>query len=243
MGSAMDDLETQLRDLVVANRILAREEVVDAYGHVSLRHPNHPDRYLLSCSRSPELVSLDDIVDHTLVGDPVDQESRTLYAERHIHGGIYDQHPSVQAVVHNHSLPVIPFGVTNVPLRPIVHAAALMGNEVPVWDIRDAFGDATGMLVVNMDQGRDLALGLGGARAALMRGHGCVVTGSSLREAVMAAIYLQVNAKLLLDSLPLGPVNYLSPGEVEAMGQNLVKPVSIDRAWEYWKMRAGCENL
>ncbi len=238
----MDELEAQLRDLVVANRILAREEVVDAYGHVSVRHPEHPDRYLLSCSRSPELVTLDDIVEHTLEGDPVGAETRTLYAERHIHGAVFEQRPDVQAVIHNHSLAVLPFTVTSVPLRPMFHTAALMGNEVPVWDIRDNFG-VTGMLVVNMDQGRDLARALGSHRASLMRGHGCVVTGASVKEAVMCAIYLQVNARLLLDSLPLGEVNYLLPGEVEALRQNLLRPVSMDRAWEYWKMRAGCEHL
>ncbi len=237
----MDDLNSQLRDLVAANRILAREEVVDAYGHVSIRHPQHPDRYLLSCSRSPEIVTLDDIVEHTLIGDSVAQESRTLYAERHIHGAIFEQRPDVQAVIHNHALAVLPFTVTNVPLRPMFHTAALMGNDVPVWDIRDNFG-VTGMLVVNMDQGRDLALSLGANRAALMRGHGCVVAAASLKEAVMCAIYLQVNAKLLLDSLPLGEVNYLLPGEVEELRDNLLRPVSIDRAWQYWKMRAGCED-
>lgn len=237
----MDDLNSQLRDLVAANRILAREEVVDAYGHVSIRHPQHPDRYLLSCSRSPELVTLDDIVEHTLSGDPVAQESRTLYAERHIHGAIFEQRPDVQAVIHNHALAVLPFTVTSVPLRPMFHTAALMGNNVPVWDIRDNFG-VTGMLVVNMDQGRDLARSLGANRAALMRGHGCVVAAASLKEAVMCAIYLQVNAKLLLDSLPLGEVNYLLPGEVEELRDNLLRPVSIDRAWQYWKMRAGCED-
>ena len=238
----MDELETQLRDLVVANRILAREEVVDAYGHVSVRHPDHADRYLLSCSRSPELVTLDDIVEHTLTGDPVGTEDRTLYAERHIHGAIFEQRPDVQAVIHNHSLAVLPFTVTNTPLRPMFHTAALMGNEVPVWDIRDNFG-ITGMLVVNMDQGRDLARTLGSNRAALMRGHGCVVAAASVKEAVMCSIYLQVNARLLLDSLPLGEVNYLLPGEVDALRDNLLRPVSMDRAWQYWKMRAGCEDL
>ena len=238
----MDELETQLRDLVVANRILAREEVVDAYGHVSVRHPGHPDRYLLSCSRSPELVTLDDIVEHTLSGDPVLGDTRTLYAERHIHGAVFEQRPDVQAVIHNHSLAVLPFTVTTIPLRPMFHTAALMGNEVPVWDIRDNFG-VTGMLVVNMDQGRDLARTLGPNRAALMRGHGCVIAAASVKEAVMCAIYLQVNARLLLDSLPLGDVNYLLPGEVDALRDNLLRPVSMDRAWQYWKMRAGCEDL
>ena len=238
----MSELDTQLRDLVVANRILAREGVVDAYGHVSIRHPDHPNRYLLSCSRSPELVALDDIVDHTLIGDPVGDEPRTLYAERHIHGAIFEQRPDVQAVIHNHSLAVLPFTVTKAPLRPMFHTAALMGNDVHVWDIRDNFG-VTGMLVVNMDQGRDLARTLAANRVALMRGHGCVVAASSVKEAVMCAIYLQVNARLLLESLPLGEVNYLLPGEVDALRDNLLRPVSMDRAWQYWKMRAGCEDL
>ena len=238
----MDELETLQRDLVVANRILAREGVVDAYGHVSVRHPRHPDRYLLSCSRSPELVTIDDIVEHSLQGDPVEDDTRTLYAERHIHGAVFEQRPDVQAVIHNHSLAVLPFTVTNVPLRPMFHTAALMGNHVPVWDIRDNFG-VTGMLVVNMDQGRDLARTLADNRVALMRGHGCVVAGASVQEAVMCAIYLQVNARLLLDSLPLGKVNYLLPGEVEALRDNLLRPVSMDRAWQYWKMRAGCDDI
>ena len=169
-------------------------------------------------------------------------DTRTLYAERHIHGAVFEQRPDVQAVIHNHSLAVLPFTVTNTPLRPMFHTAALMGNEVPVWDIRDNFG-VTGMLVVNMDQGRDLARTLGPNRAALMRGHGCVVAAASVKEAVMCAIYLQVNARLLLDSLPLGEVNYLLPGEVDALRDNLLRPVSMDRAWQYWKMRAGCEDL
>ena len=187
-------------------------------------------------------MALDDIVEHTLTGDPVGDEPRTLYAERHIHGAIFEQRPDVYAVIHNHSLDVLPFTVTKVPLRPMFHTAALMGNNVPVWDIRDNFG-ITGMLVVNMDQGRDLARALAANRVALMRGHGCVVAASSVKEAVMCAIYLQVNARLLLESLPLGEVNYLLPGEVDALRDNLLRPVSMDRAWQYWKMRAGCEDL
>ena len=238
----MIKLNDGLRDLVIANRILAREGVVDGYGHVSIRHPENPDGYLLSCSRSPELVVLDDLMEHTLEGAPLHQDSRTMYAERHIHGGIYELRPDVQSVVHNHALPVIPFGVTGIPLRPIFHMGVLMGAEIPIWDIRDNFGD-TGMLVTNMEQARDLARCLGDHRAALMRGHGCVVTGSSLRETVMSAIYLQINAQLLMDSLRLGEVTYLSPSEIEEMSEALLRPVSIDRAWEYWMVRAGCEGM
>ncbi len=236
----MTDLHSLLKDLVTANRILAQEGVVDAFGHVSIRHPDNPGHYWLSRSRAPELVALDDLMEYTLEGDPIDQKGRPMYAERPIHGAIYEARPDVHAVVHNHSMAVIPFGVTNTPLRPILHLAAIIGQETPVWDIRDRFGD-TNMLVTTMDQGRDLANSVGDGRVALMRGHGCVVTGVSLKAAVMASVYLQVNAQLLSESLRLGEVTYLSPGEVEKMSETQLRPLSGDRAWEYWARRAGCE--
>jgi HCOMODA/2-hydroxy-3-carboxy-muconic semialdehyde decarboxylase len=230
----------QIEDLVTANRILAREEVVDAYGHVSIRHPERPDRYLLSRSRAPELVEAGDLMEFTLEGEPVDQQGRTMYSERPIHGGVYEVRPEVMAVVHNHSQPVVPFGVTGVPLRPMFHLAAIIGGDIPVWDIRDNFGD-TNLLVTTNAQGRDLAGTLGPRRVALMRGHGCVVAGGSLKEAVMASVYLQVNARLLLESLRLGDVTYLSPGEIAAMSAGQVQPRTMGRAWEYWATRAGRE--
>ena len=234
----MTDLDYQLYDLVTANRILAREDVVDAYGHVSIRHPDHPDRYILSRSRAPQLVELDDLMEFTLEGEPLDQQDREMYSERPIHGGVYEARPEVMAVVHNHSQPVVPFGVTGVPLRPMFHLAAIIGDDIPTWDIRENFGD-TNLLVTTMPQGRDLAAALGTRRVSLMRGHGCVVASGSLKEAVMAAIYLQVNASLLLDSLKLGDVTYLSPGEVAAMSAGQVQPRTMARAWEYWAVRAG----
>ena len=234
----MTDFDQQLHDLVTANRILAREEVVDAFGHVSIRHPEHPNRYILSQSRAPELVDTPDLMEYTLEGEPLDQQGRTMYSERPIHGGVYEARPDVQAVVHNHSPAVLPFGVTGAPLRPMFHLAAIIGAQLPVWDIRDNFSD-TSLLVTTMEQGRDLVACLGQGRAALMRGHGCVVAGSTLKEAVMASVYLQVNARLLLQSLPLGEVKYLSLGEIELMSQSQVRPTSLGRAWEYWAVRAG----
>ena len=235
----MTDFRANLQDLVTANRILAHEGVVDAFGHVSFRDPGNPGRYWLSRSRATELVVAEDLMEHTLEGDPVDQQDRPMYAERSIHGGIYQARPDVQAVIHNHSTAVIPYGVTGTPLRPIFHLAAVIGEQVPLWDIRDAFGD-TDMLVTTMDQGRDLATTLGDGRVTLMRGHGCVVVGASIRTAVMTSIYLQVNAQLLTESLGIGDVTYLSSGEVELMSQTQVRPLSGDRAWEYWARRAGC---
>ena len=234
----MNNIDEQLKLLVTANRILAREGVVDAYGHVSIRHPKRPDRYILSQSRAPDLVEVSDLMEYTLEGDPVDQQGRSMYSERPIHGGIYQAREDVMAVVHNHSPTVIPFSVTNTPLRPMFHLGAIIGPELPVWDIRDNFQD-TNMLVTNMDQGRDLAACLGDRRVSLMRGHGCVIAGQTIREVVMASVYLQVNAGLLLQSLQLGEVKYLSPGEIEMMSDSQMRLTGQERAWEYWVNRAG----
>jgi HCOMODA/2-hydroxy-3-carboxy-muconic semialdehyde decarboxylase len=131
--SAVDDC---LRDLIVANRILANEQVLDAYGHVSVRHPERPDRFFLSCSRAPELVVRDDLMEYDLDCNPIDQQGRMMVAERPIHGAVYATRPDVMAVVHNHAHELIPFSVTEVKLRPLFHMAASLGPEVPVWDIR-----------------------------------------------------------------------------------------------------------
>jgi len=239
----MPDLDALLRDLAVANRILAREDVVDAFGHVSIRHPERPDRYFLSRSRSPGLVTRDDLVEFTLEGEAVDaDEQRSFYIERPIHGGVYEARPDVHAVIHNHAYAVIPFTVTPTPLHPILHVAGGMGGSIPVWDIRANFGD-TNLLVTTMDQGRDLAATLDKASVALMRGHGCVVAAGGLKQAVSTAIYLQVNASLLLDALKLGDVTYLSPGEVEACAAMTALPVAVERTWEYWAARADLDGI
>ena len=239
----MDTLITCLRDLVIANRILAREGVVDAFGHISVRHPENPEHFLLSRSRAPELITRDDIMEFTMDGEPVDPRGRMPYGERFIHAGALEARPDVNSVVHNHSQEVIPFGVTKTtPLRAIAHACAPIGASIPTWDIRDKFGDGD-MLVVNMDQGRDLARALGNNTSTLMRGHGCVVVGRNIKEAVNAAVYLQVNARLQLQALQLGEPIYLTPAEIEAMTARQFSPLGMDRAWEYWVMRAGCGDL
>ncbi len=242
----MTDLEQAYRELAIANRILAREDVVDAYGHVSIRHPDDPSRYLLARSLSPALVTPDDLMTFDLVGEPIN-DSRRPYGERPIHGGIYETHPNVHAVVHNHSHAVIPYGVTGVPLRPIVHVGSGIGQTIPIWDIADSFGH-TNMLVLNMDQGRDLAKCLGENRVALMRGHGCVVVGPNLKEAVMVSIYLQVNAQLQSAAMQMGAahgrdVKYLTPEEERLYSEVHFSPLSMDRAWEYFLDRADLSGI
>lgn len=234
----MNPLTRPLRDLALANRILAREGVVDAFGHVSIRHPQRPDRYFMARSRSPELVTVDDLMEFELDGTPLDAKGRTPYSERFIHGAIYEMRQDVHSVIHNHSHEIIPYGVTPVKLRPVAHVGAAIGEDVPVWDIRKKFGD-TNMLVVNMEQGRDLAATLGPNKVVLMRGHGCAVAGRDVRQAVFTAIYTQVNASLQTEAMKMsGEVQYLSPGEHRLLIDLFAQQVGLERAWEYWSMRA-----
>lgn len=227
-----------LRDLVLANHILAYEGVVDAFGHISARHPDQPDRFIIARSLGPELVTEDDLQLFTFDGQQVGGDPRAPYSERFIHGAVYEARPDVQAVCHNHAPSVIPFSVTGVPLRPIAHLAAPIGAEIPVWDIADQFGE-TDMLVRNVEQGRSLARTLGHRTVALMRGHGSVVAGANVRSVTSTCIYLMLNARLLLQALSLGEVRYLSAGEIEQSGAMASGSLGLDRAWGTWSRRVG----
>jgi len=236
--------DATVRELVAANRILAAQGVVDAFGHVSVRHPERQSRFLLSRSISPELVKADDILEYTLEGDAIDDRGPKGYLERFIHGALYDARPDIQAVVHSHSRSVIPFGLTDERLRPLVHSAGTVGKEVPVWDAQQNFGD-TDLLVSDLSMGRDLARAFGHGNCALMRGHGCTVAGKSIREAVYTAFYLEVNAGLQLEASRLGKVKFLRPGEIEKVNARLSqgKPgEGFNRFWEYWCRRAGVNS-
>ena len=241
----MSSFSALIQDLVIANRILANEEVVDAYGHVSLRHPDNPSRFLIARSLAPELVGPDDIVELDLDGQPVREERRSLYLERFIHAAIFAARPEVMAVVHAHAEDTLPFSIAQeTKLRPVIHSGSFIGAEVPVWDIADNFGD-TNLLVTNMAQARDLAKCLGGNSAALMRGHGFAAAARSLIEVVRLSVYLPRNARALTRARQLGgEIKYLSQGEIDARNRGY-SPYSVEtwRAWEYWASKAGCGHL
>lgn len=234
----MTDLAAHLRDLVIANRILAREGVLDAFGHVSIRHPEDPQRYVMARSRSPKLVELDDLMEFDLDSNPLDQRGRAMYSERYIHGCIYAVRPDVMAITHNHSPAVIPFGLTGTPLRPVTHLGCVIGPEVPLWDIADEFGD-TGSLVDRPEYGQSLARRLGDKTVVLMRGHGCAVVSSTIRGLVLTSIYMQLNATLQWQAEARGPVRYMTPAEIEITSSRHRGARGVTRAWEYWCARAG----
>lgn len=231
-----------LRDLVIANRILANKKVLDAFGHVSIRHPGDPGRFVMSRSRGPGLVKIEDLMEFTLDCEPVAQRGRPMYAERQIHGAIYRARPDVMAVCHNHANSVIPFGVTKTQLRPIFHMGSAIGPSVPTWDIHDDFGD-TNLLVTKSDQGESLARALGPNRVVLMRGHGAAVASKTLREVVFTSIYMQVNAELVIAAQNLGEIQFLSTGEIEHASNLLFSPLSQERSWQTWVSEAGFDGI
>ncbi len=226
-----------IEDLVAANRILAEHGVIDAYGHVSVRSESDPNRYLLSRSVAPELVSYEDILEYDLDSNPVDPRGRESVRERFIHGEIYKARPDVNAHVHNHSPSVVPFGVTTVPMRPLFHMAAFIGDGVPNFEIRDA-AKGTDLLVKTPYLGQALARTLGRSQAALMRGHGSVTVGESLPRAVGRSVYLELSARMQLQAMaiagPGGKIVYLDESEVKAS----VPVQDYGRAWPMWRAKA-----
>jgi ribulose-5-phosphate 4-epimerase/fuculose-1-phosphate aldolase len=224
-----------IEDIVVGSRILAELGVVDALGHVSARHPTNPNRFLMSRSLAPALVTAEDMMEFDLDGNAVDARGRTVFLERFIHSEIYKARPDVMGVVHTHSAGVIPFSVSQVPLRPMYHGPSFLAAGVPVWDIRKDFGE-TDMLVRDAQRGKSLVQTLGDKPVVLMRGHGDVTVGPSVKMAVFRAYYTDVNARLQSQAIALGgDVNYLTPGEGAKADQ--VNFVVIDRVWDLWKRR------
>jgi ribulose-5-phosphate 4-epimerase/fuculose-1-phosphate aldolase len=240
MLTSMHALQTARGDLVKANRILAREGILDAFGHVTVRHPERADCFLMAWARAPELIEDADLMEFALDGTPLAGSVRVPYLERFIHAAIYAQRPEVMAICHNHTLSILPFSISKTArLRPVLHTAAVLGGEVPVWDIADEFGAATNLLVVNMDQGRSLARTVGQGRIALMRGHGSVVVGPDVPGVVSACMNMDKNARVQLAAMQLGELIPLAPGEITRPWVASGETPLPDRAWEAMVRRAG----
>jgi len=231
-----DNLTAVIEELALANRILAHEGVLDAFGHVSVRHPTDPGRYLLSRSRSPLLIEPDDILEYTLDSAPVSPPKAHLYAERVIHGCIFQARKDVMAVCHHHAPAVMPFCIAGKPIVPVFHLGAAMGEEVPFWDQHDEFGD-TNLLVVKQEEGHSLARALAHHSAVLMDRHGATVVGGNLKELVARSIFMCQNAEYQLRASLLGTATPLHRGETKLAGVLSGLPTVVTRTWEYWSMR------
>jgi len=224
-----------LEDLVTANQILSDQGVIDAYGHISARDPDSPQHYWISRSMAPALVTASDIIACDLDNNPVRAGETRLFFERVIHGEIYKARPDATAVLHNHSPSLIPFCNSDTRLRPMVGSAAFLGEGAPVFDIRsvDEEGDLN---VCTMAQARGLVQALGRHSLVLLRGHGAVLVGDSIRQVVRRAIIAETNARQQIQAAILGPVHFLTPSEIEFARRS--KPKDPERAWQLWKRRA-----
>ena len=238
-----DPLTAVLDDLIAANRILASEGVIDAFGHVSSRHPLRPAHFLMSRARAPALVEVADLIEFDGEGSPVDAAGRRPYAERFIHAAIYEARPDVRAVVHDHSAEIIPFGISKAPLHAVSHVGGIIGGPVPVWDIAKVVGPRSNLLVTTLEVGRSLAKDLAGGTVVLMRGHGAAIASQSIRRTTIAAITLNSQARILQNAIALGGgVKGLSVGEIEETGKIFSDETpgdAVGRTWEYWCARAG----
>jgi ribulose-5-phosphate 4-epimerase/fuculose-1-phosphate aldolase len=231
-----DPLAEARQEVATANRILANEGVLDAFGHISMRHPAKPDRYLIARYGAAEIMRADDILELTLDSKPVEPTSARLFSELVIHACIYQARPDVNSVCHHHAVSVLPYCITGVELVPVMHLGASLGGKVPFWDSRDEFGD-TPLVVTTPEQGRSHARALGNHWMVLLRRHGATLAGRSLRECVFRSIYTCRNAELQSRAMGIGSISTLSPGEAELCGSHSLTPRTLGRAWEYWTYR------
>ncbi len=227
-----DVLADTLYELIVSTRILCNENVLDAFGHVSVRHPHDPQCYFISRHRAPELAEVSDLVELTLDSEPVRPTEFRLYSEKVIHGEIYKARPDVHAVCHHHAHAVLPYAISGEEIVPVFHLGAVMG-KVQFWDQRDEFGD-TNMLVVKPEEGASLARALGPHWTVLMRRHGATVAGTSLRELTFRTVFTCDNARLQSQAMAHGRVDALSAGEAKLTSSHQLRPPSTNRAWDYW---------
>ena len=224
-----------IEQCVLANRILANENVLDAFGHVSVRNPENPGTFFQSRSLGPELVTKADVLEIDLEGNVLTKTDAKPYGERIIHAAILKARPEVNAVFHGHPHPVIPFSSAGVPIRPVAHFAGLFVDGIPLYDDYDV---SSGMLIATAEEGERVARALGAARALLLRDHGCCVVGENVAAMVMGTIYLRDNAALQMQTLQLGQPKYLSYEEGRQAARIMLSDIALTRAWTYWVGRA-----
>lgn len=199
-------------DLIVATKILVNEQIIDGFGHASVRDPERPDRYFMTRDNFGGNDDENYIIELDLDSNPCKQNELKPSLERFIHGEIYRARPDVNAVVHTHSPALIPFGVSKTPLQPLYHMCGFLAAGAPIFDIQHKQG-MTNMLVQSSELGRDLALSLGKSALVLMRGHGATIVGGSLKEAVFRAVYATINAHLQPIAMQLGEPKFLDREE------------------------------
>jgi len=239
----MSNVSRTIKDLVIANRILANLGIVDAFGDISVRHPSDAGRFFVAGPVSPAFVEVPDIIEFRIDGQRVANDDRELPRERFIHAAIFEARSDVKAVLHAAPEDMLPFGITQTPLRSVIASVGDIGQRVPVWDIGKRFGNATDLAVSDLARGRDLARTLGKARVALLRGSGFIVTGRTLNDLVRLSAYIPRNGRAIIDATPFGRIKSISAGETAARLAIDPESNAMRRGWEYWARQAGCDEL
>jgi 3-hydroxy-2-methylpyridine-4,5-dicarboxylate 4-decarboxylase len=223
-----------IEELVLANHILYDQHAVDGYGHISVRNPNNPNTFFLARSVAPSVVTVADIIEYDMNGNALNGDNRVSYGERFIHSGILRNRPDLQSVIHGHASPILPFGLTGTPLKPIYHMSAFLGSGAPIFDIsKVAKPDPdTDMFVKSTELGDALSNSMGSQYFVLMRGHGYAAGAESIQKAVFRAVYAIQNASIQMEAMKMGEVKYLSPGEAKKSQETIEKTIS--RPWQLW---------
>jgi ribulose-5-phosphate 4-epimerase/fuculose-1-phosphate aldolase len=228
------DVDRLTEELVLASHILLRHGIVDAFGHVSVRHPHDRSKFLMARRIPPGLVAKTDVREFGLDGELIDPDETPVFLERFIHSEIFAKRPEINAIVHSHSPSIIAFGVVpTARLQPVCHTCGFLKDGAPLFEIREVAGDATNLLISSRDLGEALADAMGQSNVILMRGHGSTVVGTTLAQSVYRAIYTETNARIQASALQLGHVTFLSPGEAHAVEQG--EHLQVERAWQLWK--------
>lgn len=242
MSQANPDIQAIRKDIALASRILAGEGILDAYGHVSCRHPEREDRFLIARTLAPALVRPEDLVELDLDGNETSGTGHPLFLERFIHAALYRLRPDVKSVVHSHARAVLPFAaVPDAKVEPICHMCGFLADIPPPFDIADHAGDSSDMLIRNLELGDALARHMGQSSVSLMRGHGFTAVGDSIQQVTYRAIYTAVNCEVDFSARFLGTPRYLSKGE--AMTADRVAMTQIHRPWELWCLAHAAELL
>ena len=226
------------RELTLANHILAREGLLAGLGHISARHPDKPDHFILSRALAPNLVTVGDLHEFDLDGNLTDGSDINGYAERVIHAAVYAARPDVNCVCHNHAIELLPFCNIGEAPKPVTHVGGMMGAHVPVWDNRIDFGD-TQIIVIKMEEAVSMARALGANRCMLLRRHGALVVGKNIRETVFRSIVLRDNARVHLDASRLGELSVLTEKEIEISNALHESPRILERVWDGWVAELG----
>ncbi|GFF59484.1 acriflavine sensitivity control protein acr-2 [Aspergillus udagawae] len=249
--------------LISGSHILHHHGVLDAYGHLSVRHPEQTNTFLMPRNLAPALMSSRaDIVEYRVEdASPVDPDSPPGYVEGFIHSEIYKRYPEIHSVVHSHSPALLPFTITGVELRPCVHMGGFLGNRVPKFDIAEFYSeeDVRDLLIRNQRLGKHLSAcfsegsGNSSHSVVLMRGHGFTVIGGGIEESVFRAIYTAENARVQTASLTLQlaagtapwkdseALYYLQDSELLAATQ--MTRWSVMRPWNLWVRETEANKL